>query len=168
MITDSEKSIIGSNEYVEIAGIQKIPAKIDTGADTSSIWASNIDMKEDGTLVFSLFGPQSTLYSGKILTTREYFIKVVRSSHGDEQIRYRIKLPIVLGGMTFETTFTLSNRERNIFPVLIGRHTLEGRFLVDVSKTSVPRQTNHKTPVLNQELQIDPFKFHQKYIAGKE
>lgn len=156
--------IIGSTEYVEINGIKNIPAKIDTGADTSSIWASNIDMGKDGTLSFSLFDKKSPLYTGERLESTDYVVKTIRSSHGDEQIRYRVKLPLTLGGGTFITTFTLANRSRNNFPVLIGRHTLKDNFLVDVSKSSVKYKSNPHTPHLNQELQEDPYEFHQKYL----
>lgn len=157
-------NIIGSTEYIEINGIKNIPAKIDTGADTSSVWASNIDMSKDGVLTFTLFDKKSPFFTGESYQSDDYMVKRIRSSHGDEQIRYRVKLPIRLGDKTFVTTFTLSDRSRNVFPVLIGRHTLEGNFLVDVSKSSVKRHSNPHTPHLNQELQEDPYKFHQKYL----
>ena len=156
--------IIGSTEYVEIFGIKNIPAKIDTGADSSSIWSSNIDMKKDGTLVFSLFAEGSPFYTGELLETKDYFVKVVRSAHGDEQIRYRVKLPVKLGQKAFETTFTLASRAKNNFPILIGRHTLEGRFLVDVSVRNVEKPKNPRTTPLNDELRKDPYTFHQKYV----
>lgn len=163
----TQLEIIGSTEYINVSGHEKIPAKIDTGADTSSIWASDIDMKKDGTLVFSLFGPESTYYTGERLTFDDYKVKIVRSSHGDTQVRYRVKLPIKLGKKSFETTFTLANRSRNNFPVLIGRHSIEGNFLVDVSKSSVEHQKNPDTHHLNQELEEDPYRFHQKYVKKK-
>ena len=50
-----ELAIIGSTEFVDVAGISHIPAKIDTGADSSSIWVSHIRMDKDGTLFFQLF-----------------------------------------------------------------------------------------------------------------
>ena len=137
-LENSKLPIIGSTEYVEVAGIKNIPAKIDTGADTSSIWASDIDM--------------------------DYKAKIVRSSHGDTQVRYRVKLILKIGGESFETTFTLANRSRNNFPILIGRHSLEGRFLVDVSKSKIEHRHNPKTPRLNRELEEDPYRFHQKYV----
>ena len=157
-------SIIGSTEYVEIAGIKNIPAKIDTGADTSSIWASHIDMNQDGTLKFVLFAEKSPFYTGKTIKTQKYLAKSVRSSIGEKQIRYRVKLPIKIGNKTLETTFTLSNRSRNNFPILIGRHTLEGNFLVDVSRSSVPRSSREISKRLNQELKANPYEFHRKYI----
>lgn len=156
--------IIGSTEYIMVSDIKKVPAKVDTGADTSAIWASHITVAEDGILSFTLFGEKSPLYTGEVIKTTDYFVKSVRSSHGDTQIRYRVKLPVVIGGESFITTFTLANRSRNNFPVLIGRHTIENRFLVDVSKTVVERPKARYTAKLNQELKANPFKFHQKYL----
>ena len=161
---NSPLSIIGSTEYVEIAGVKNVPAKIDTGADTSAVWATDIDMKKDGTLVFSLFGAKSPFYTGEKLSSKDYVVKVVRSSHGDQQLRYRVRLPLKIGGKTLETTFTLANRSRNHFPILVGRHTLEDNFLVDVSKSEIKRESAENRKRLNQELRKDPYKFHQKYV----
>lgn len=161
-------SVIGSTELVNVAGINSIPAKIDTGADTSAIWASNIDMKKDGTLVFTLFDSKSPFYTGEKIETHDYLVKTVRSSHGDIQIRYRVKLPVTINGKSFVTTFTLANRSRNHFPVLIGRHTLEGRFLVDVERSCVERPSSKKSIRLNKEMREDPYKFHQKYLNNQE
>ena len=162
--SDHKLEIIGVTEYVDLAGVQNVPAKIDTGADTSSVWASNIDMKKDGTLSFSLFAEKSPYFTGELLESKDYIAKIIRSSHGDTQVRYRVKLPITIGSKSFETTFTLANRSRNNFPILIGRHTLEGNFLVDVSKSSIHRSENPRTPRLNRELKEDPYRFHQKYV----
>ena len=55
-----EKAIIGSTEFVNFGErAQKIPAKIDTGADSSAVWASDIHIDKDGALKFSLFGEGS-------------------------------------------------------------------------------------------------------------
>ena len=169
MTTDNVQNIIGSTEYVEIAGIKNIPAKIDTGADSSAIWASDINMEADGTLVFSLFGKKSPLFTGKRIKTTDYRAKSIRSSHGDVQVRYRVKLPLELNGKNFETVFTLADRSKNNFPVLIGRRTIKGEFLVDTSKASVkPIHRPTTTIKLNQELKNNPQIFHHKYIKGKE
>ena len=161
----STLKIIGSTVYVEIFGVKNVPAKIDTGADTSAIWASNIDVDENGTLSFSLFNEKSPFYTGKKIETSDSLAKRVRSSHGDVQIRYRVKLPIIVKGESFTTTFTLANRSRNHFPILIGRHTLENRFLVDVSKTDIDRPVGRKSIRLNKEFHDDPHAFHQKYFS---
>ena len=157
--------IIGSTEYVEIEGIKHIPAKIDTGADSSSLWASQIDVDKKGTLSFVLFDKNSPFYTGEVIKRKkdEYEVKIIRSGHGDERIRYRTELMLGVNGHTIHAMFTLSNRSRNNFPVLIGRRTLKNRFLVDVSKMSVTKESNPSTPKLNLELEKDPYAFHQKY-----
>ena len=157
------KTIIGSTEVAEIEGVKGVPAKIDTGADSSSVWASEIEMSKEGVLSFCLFGEGSEFFTGEKIEKREYSALVVRSSNGHEQVRYRTKLRLKIRGAELETTFTLADRSRNNFPVLIGRKTLSGKFLVDVSKRNVETKVNPKTHNLNNELKADPFSFHKKY-----
>ena len=159
-----ELEVIGSTEYVSVGKLDKIPAKIDTGADSSSIWASDIEVKEDGTLTFKLFAKQSPYYTDEVLKSKEYTVSVIRSSNGSEQIRYRTTLPIKIDGHTVKASLTLADRSRNHFPILIGRRTISGRFLVDVSKTAIERPAKTKSPSLNKELEKNPYKFHKKYI----
>lgn len=168
MSTENELEIIGSTEYVKIAGIDKVPAKIDTGADSSSVWASDIKMEKDGTLSFVLFGEESEFYTGERFETHEYVAKTVRSSVGTEQIRYRVNLPLKIGKKETIAAFTLADRARNNFPILIGKRTLKDNFLVDVSRVAVSRKFNPKTKHLNQELKEDPYKFHQRYMKKGE
>ena len=55
---------IGSTEYIDVDDFKHIPAKIDTGADSSSIWASHIEVSQDGVLHFQLFDKKSPFYTG--------------------------------------------------------------------------------------------------------
>ena len=125
---------IGSKEFVALPGfaIEHIPAKVDTGADYSSIWASDI-AEMDGTLQFKLFGQGSRLYTGQTVTAHEYGVTEVRNSFGDSEIRYTVKMVMNLGGRKTKVNFRLADRSRNRYPVLIGKKTLVGKFLVDVS-----------------------------------
>lgn len=156
--------IIGATEYVEIFGVSNIPAKIDTGADSSAIWTSNVKMQRDGVLEFCLFDKSLPFYTGEIIKTTDYVAKSVKSSNGETEVRYRVKMPLVLGGKKFLSSFTLADRSLNKFPVLIGRRSLEGKFLVDVTKSEVMRGKLHKSNKLNVELKADPYEFHQKYM----
>ena len=162
--SSSSLTTIGSTEYIDIAGYKNIPAKIDTGADSSSIWVSNIEIQSNGTLTFSFFDQTSPLYDGKKFETSEYLARVVRSSNGERQIRYLVKLPITIKGQLFHANFSLANRSRNNFPVLIGRNVLEGNFAVDVSVSAIQRQKLPNNTRLNRELKKDPHLFHHKYI----
>lgn len=155
--------VIGSTELVEVCGRKNVPAKIDTGADSSSIWVSDIDMTKDGILKFKLFGPKSPFYNGKILKRTDYKVAVVRSATGEEQIRFRTHLTLKVAGKSIRALVNLSDRSKNNFPILLGRRTLNKKFLVDVSKAKVERPLTTKTRGLQEELEKDPYKFYQKY-----
>jgi glutathione synthase/RimK-type ligase-like ATP-grasp enzyme len=126
---------IGTIELVSLPGEQlvDVPAKIDTGADSSSIWASSIT-KHDGVLSFVLFDKSSPLYTGRTITTEAYRLTLVRNSFGVAENRYKVKMPVVIGGRKILASFTLANRASNRYPILIGRKTLHGKFLVDVTR----------------------------------
>lgn len=162
------KTIIGSNELVSIGKkIKDIPAKIDTGADSSSIWASKIKVKKDGTLVFALFGEGSPYYTGKVFKRSDYKVAVVRSATGEEQIRYRTHISIRIADRPVKVLFNLSDRSKNNFKVLIGRRTIANKFIVDVTKQVVRPSKNPQTKPLNRKLQKDPYKFYRKYVKTK-
>lgn len=157
--------LIGNNALIKVAGIPNVPAKVDTGATISSIWASQISLTSDGELEFCLFAPESPLYTGERLVVKEYKVRSIRNSTGHEEIRYLVWLPTVIKGKRIRTSYTLADRSRNDFPVLIGRRTLNQKFLVDVSKVSVVNRERSANFTLNQELKLNPQLFHQKYIA---
>lgn len=164
-INQSNLVIIGSTEYVDVAGIKHIPAKIDTGADSSSIWVSHINVSEDGILHFQLFDEGSPFYTGEELTREDYKVTVVRNASGHEQVRYRTRIPTVINGRKIKVMFNLSDRRKNNFPILIGRRTISGKFLVDVSRNHTPMPAkNPKSKLVQRRFEEDPYSFHRKYI----
>ena len=128
-------SRLGTIERVSLpdAGVQAVPAKIDTGADGSAVWASNIAEKK-GVLSFTLFGKASPFYTGAVITTRDYRVVSVKNSFGQTEFRYKVKLRLTIGGRTVKATIGLADRSHNSYPLLIGRRTLQGKFLVDVAR----------------------------------
>ena len=165
VVEKRDLSIIGSTEFVDVAGISHIPAKIDTGADSSSIWASHIRVSEDGVLHFQLFDEGSPFYTGKEMSRKDYKVAVIRSASGHEQVRYRTRLSTTLKGHRIKVLFNLSNRSNNNFPILIGRRTITGKFLVDVSKNHIPIPAkNPKSRLMQRRFREDPYNFHRKYI----
>lgn len=128
---------VGRAEKVYLLGFDDIciTAKIDTGADLSSIWATNIHIV-DGDLQFTLFGPSSPYYSGRVYIVKqgEYSVTRVANSFGQREIRYVVKVRIRLAGRVLKATFTLSNRSKKTYPVLLGRKLLKGKFVVDVKR----------------------------------
>lgn len=132
-----KKKKIGRAEYAWLVrdGIKRVPARIDTGARTSSIWASHIQETKTG-LEYVLFGKESPFYSGKVVLEPHYSEIMVASSNGHVQKRYKIPLTIQIKGHRIKTFCTLADRSTQAYPVLIGRNTLRGKFIVDVQNGS--------------------------------
>lgn len=133
----SDFDIIGRAEKVDIPsqGLKRVPAKIDTGADVSAIWASSISETEDG-LSFCLFDEGNVFYTGErlFLPKGEYTVTRVANSFGVRELRYKIKLSVRIKGRLLKGTFTLSNRSTKTYPILLGRRLLKGKFLVNVAE----------------------------------
>lgn len=133
------KITIGRAEKISLPdlGLMQVPAKIDTGADASSIWASLVEL-DGAELVCVFFGVGSKFYTGEQVrfAKDEYTLTRVSNSFGHREIRYKVKLSVRVGGKSINATFTLSNRSNKTYPVLIGRRLLHGKFIVDVSTGS--------------------------------
>lgn len=114
-------------------GLEHVPARIDTGATTSAIWASDIQLK-NGVVSCVFFDTQSPFYTGKTVRFADYEEVIVASSNGTTQNRYKVYLLIKIRGRKVRGAFTLANRATQVYPVLVGRNVLLGKFLVDVRK----------------------------------
>ena len=132
------KQIIGSKDFVTFPnlGMMTVKCKIDTGADSCSLHASKI--KEvtvgDSKVLTCYIQP-------KVKTTFHRFkVKKVKSSNGIPQTRYKVPMKIVVMGREFNTEFTLTNRSKMTFPVLLGKNLLRGNFIVDVAQTNLSQR----------------------------
>ncbi len=113
-----------------------IEVKIDTGAYTSSIHCKNM-VVEDNYLKCIFLDEEHPAYHEKQFIFDRYDVKVVKSSNGAAQARYRVLTEIVLFGKTYPIFLTLSDREEMRYPVLIGRKFLTKRFIVDINNTNL-------------------------------
>jgi hypothetical protein len=130
---------IGRVEKIDLPQLAsiKVPAKIDTGADVSSIWASNIK-RIGSTINVTFFGPESKYYDGKSheFISKQYTVTRIANSFGHKEDRYKVKLKIKIKKKLICGTFTLADRSAKLYPIIIGRSLLHNKFLVDVSKGS--------------------------------
>ena len=165
-----KKTTIGREVSVDIEGIASgIPAKVDTGADGSAIWASRIRMDKEGYLHFYLFDKSSPLYTGQEIVTKDYTVTEVKSASGHVLIKFCPYFKIKLAGKTIRVRFGLSDRSKHRYPILIGRRTISGKFLVDVSKDEglIPLGS-HRSDRLRDELEVDPYEFYKKYYLKED
>jgi len=132
----AEKSIVG---WLEAATLKNKPhylviAKIDTGADNSSLNAVNQEIyKRNGDLwvKFSL-----TTKSGREIIFQNRIIKTVliKMKDGNLQRRNVIEINVCIGTISKKIKVNLVDRSHFKYQMLIGRSFLKGDFLVDSEK----------------------------------
>lgn len=110
-----------------------LKAKLDTGAKSAAIHATDIErFEKDGRqwVRFKLWlnhrDPGSETISVEKPLARD--VKIKLRGTDKSQSRPSVKMEFCLGGKRFQALFTLTNRERFNYPVLLGR-----RFLTDIA-----------------------------------
>jgi hypothetical protein len=131
-----EAAVIGWREWASLPdlGIDKIKAKIDTGARTSAIHAFEIrPFQRDGQqfVHFSLHPVQRRRRPVVDCEAQVIDERIVTSSNGERQHRYVIETTIKLGNESWLIEMTLTNRDEMGFRMLLGRRALRRRFVVD-------------------------------------
>ena len=128
------KMIIGRREWLALPelGIDMLTAKVDTGAYTSSLNATDAKtFEQDGQQMVSF---KTTSHHGQVIVCEAPLVvtKKIRSSTGQRQNRLIIKTSVSLpGGFEWEVLFSLADRSVMKCPLLLGRRALSGYFVVD-------------------------------------
>lgn len=141
---EQTRKTIGNSTLVDFPefDVQGVPARVDTGARISSVWGSAKVV--DDTLHVVFFGEESPLYTGKVITFTEYEEIVISSSMGHIQRRYKVVILVKLRGKKVRAAFTIANRSTQVYPVLIGRNILRGKFVVDVKQGKSQRDKEQR------------------------
>jgi hypothetical protein len=110
-------------------------ARIDTGADLSSLDARDLVVRND-VAEFKL---------GRRWGSRRIQLPIVewrqiQTASGTEK-RPVVEVLICLGSRLFRTLVTLKDRSQMLYPFLVGRTALSGKFLVDTSQSKAVRPT---------------------------
>ena len=130
---------IGSIDCIDMPefGLENIEAKIDTGANRSSIHCSNIEHKMvDGK--DSIFFEIPLVSKGvSVFHSNDFFKKDIKSSSGHVENRYIIKTTLILFGKRIKTSFSLTDRTDMKYPILLGRKLLKSRYIVDVAQENL-------------------------------
>ncbi|WP_300615915.1 RimK/LysX family protein [Dokdonella sp.] len=135
---------LGWREWLALPalGIPAIKAKVDTGARSSALHVEELETFErDGTLhVRFAVRPRRR---GRYLIECSAPVsdrRPVMDSGGHRSERWFIETDVELAGRRFRTEINLSDRGAMLFPMLLGRSALGGRFRVDPALSySCPR-----------------------------
>lgn len=128
-------AVIGEVEYLTLLPYGRVlEARIDTGATTSSIDAvePRLYRAEGGSRVRFAIGRGP----GRPLALDLPLRRMVRiKRHGmEDELRPVVELRLRMGTQIMQGEFTLADRSRFDYPVLVGRNLLRERFVVDVSR----------------------------------
>jgi hypothetical protein len=133
--------IIGAVEWAKIgkAGAGKsdimLESRIDTGADTTSIHAEDIQLIEkDGRryVRFVLIDPATGYRHPQELRLRRRVL--IKQTDGHYDRRYVVRMWVTLGETRSRIDVNLTNRTSFEYPMLIGRNFLTDSLIVDVSR----------------------------------
>lgn len=128
--------IIGSEEWCVFNNLRipAIKARVDSGAKTSSIQATNIKITNKGAQEWVSFEVNPLQDNRSIAINCEARLidrRMVKSSSGISEERLVVKTPLTLGEDTFDIELTLANRDTMEFRMLLGREALTDRYIVN-------------------------------------
>ncbi len=143
--------VIGWREWVSLPelGIEKIRAKIDTGAATSAMHISHFRMlksKKKG-VEFRIHPVQHKSRPAIVARATLVEHRQVRSSVGHLTERPVIKTLLKIGEDKWPIELTLVNRDIMSFRMLIGREAIRKRYLVNPARSHLASKRN-KTSII--------------------
>ena len=142
MKTFDQLGVIGLREWINLPelGMVGLRAKIDTGASTSSLHASDIQpFDRDGQPWVRFTAHLGTLVQRRHRCEAQLVsVKTIKSSNGQSQSRYVIRTTLTLGEREWPVEFTLTCRKTMRYRLLLGSKALiEGQWLIDPSRTYI-------------------------------
>lgn len=133
---------VGWREWVALPelGVERIKAKLDTGAATSALHAVHIRRFTVGgadRVAFDVHpdqhGTSRTINCIADVTDERLF----KSSNGHRERRLVIRRLLAIGGRQFAIEISLTNRDTMGFRMLLGRSAMRGSLIVDPARSFV-------------------------------
>ena len=136
----NNKMVLGWREWVSLPelGIDKIKAKVDTGARTSALHAFDVKVKDqDGKRVVNFKMHPLQKNSDYVVECQADVIdkRAVTDSGGHQEQRLVIETKLKIGEMEFPIEMTLTDRDTMKFRMLLGRTALKPNFVVDPARS---------------------------------
>ncbi len=140
---DSQPTIIGWREKVSLPrlGVGIFSAKIDTGARSAALHATNIE-RDDHHVTFVL--PLKKRHHHCRLPLRG--MRRVKSSNGQIETRAVVETEVKIGKITLHMEVTLTDRTDMGVAMLLGRNSIGHDFLVHPTRTNILSARKRKNP----------------------
>lgn len=131
---------IGWREWVSLPdlGVSEIKAKVDTGADNSSLHAFNIvRFSEDGVAMvrFEVHPRQRKRKPSIVCLAEVVGERKVKNPGGRTELRPTIKTTLIIAGRELEALVNLTTRDDMTFRMLLGRRTIRKDFVIDPGRS---------------------------------
>ena len=140
-MTLNDKLVLGQTEWLWIEAVNRVlPARVDTGATTSSLTAQDIvTLERDGQkwARFTIVPEEGSDNSYEVEAPIARTANIRQSSTNEIDKRPVVRLTIRIGNMTDTAEFTLTDRSHMSYPILLGREFLKDIAVVDVAKKNV-------------------------------
>ncbi len=138
-----ETLLVGWHEIADLPdlGISKLPVKIDTGAKTSSIHATDIEVFKIGNIRWIRFQTEKANGEQINIETPIFDQRQVKSSNGQTETRYVIETLLSLGGHHWGIQLTLADRSNMRFKMLLGRRAMNNIQVVPCKANLLAQKT---------------------------
>ncbi len=146
----SNEVVLGAIERVTIDAIQQtFDARVDTGAATSSLDASDIEEFERNSKTWVRFHltdiDNKEAEQNWIEAPVVRFVRIRQASSSEVERRPVIELWVKVGKIHEKAQFTLADRSQMSHPVLLGREFIRDIAVVDVSQKYIHTEKTDKT-----------------------
>jgi hypothetical protein len=136
---------IGWREWVSLPdlGIDKIKAKVDTGARTSALHAFSLQLFKENfkdRIRFDIHPLQHNTVKMVTCVADVVDLRWVSDSGGHREERFVINTPVVMGEEIWPIEITLTERDTMLFRMLLGRSAIRHRYLVNPARSFITRK----------------------------
>lgn len=141
--TGNNSAILGWREWLTLPAlhINKIKAKVDTGARTSALHTLSVTVAAHNPGKVSFIINPSQYNASKLISCEADIVDLrwVTDSGGHREQRYVICTPVVINQQIWSIEITLAERDNMRFRMLLGRSAINGRFIVDPARSFLQR-----------------------------
>jgi len=136
----SELITLGWREWVGLPalGLDRIKAKVDTGARTSTLHAFEVRAFASGgkrQVEFKMHPRQRDVDTVVICRADVVDERIVRDSGGHTEKRWVIRTPLCIGSHCWSIEMTLTARDDMLFRMLLGRTAIRNRAVVNPARS---------------------------------
>jgi len=140
LVKKQKRKTIGWREWVSLPelGVVEIKAKVDTGADSSSLHAFNLERFDDNATPMVRFEihPRQRKRKPSIDCVAEVVgERMVKNPGGRSELRPVIRTTLIVAGEEFEALVNLTTRDEMTFRMLLGRRAVRKNFVIDPGRS---------------------------------